>query len=232
MRSFLDHLPLGADDSAAHRLTAAKRGVDHVRLVARAHFIGDDLVRIIPPTARLAAREHPVADHIEQIVGGRSVDEQVPLSGRDDDLERAIVLAGDGRLRTAQTASRSFHREVLNGGFRKRAVRAVFGHLAADNDPAGHLDVDRLPDGTLGPGEFDLGGKGGLALGRNCAHSEIVAGRWVHLEPPLIIGARPRADHPTELALAGRNGDHRARNGLARVRGDCPALDDCRRLDC
>jgi hypothetical protein len=40
----------------------------------------------------LTGREHPVADDVEDVVGGRSKDEQVPLPGGDDDLERTSSL--------------------------------------------------------------------------------------------------------------------------------------------
>ena len=61
---------------------------------------------------------HSSADCLEDIVGRRAVDEQVPLSGRDDDLIRAIVLAGHDRLPAAEHVARGFCGDVLHAGAR------------------------------------------------------------------------------------------------------------------
>ena len=54
--------------------------------------------RVVSPAARAAAPELSQADLLEDVVGRRAEDEQVPLAGWNGDLERAVALAGDDGL--------------------------------------------------------------------------------------------------------------------------------------
>ena len=58
-------------------------------------FIREDLVGIVAAAAWLTIAERPVADRFEDKVGAPAEDEQMAFPGRDDDLEGAVVVAGD-----------------------------------------------------------------------------------------------------------------------------------------
>ena len=119
----------------------------------------------------------------------------MPLAGRYGDLVRAIVLAGHGRVRTRShgTVAAVAHGYVLHAGFGQGAAGSPLDDLAVDHDAARDLDVDLLPDGSLGPLEFDLCDQVRLALGRERLHAIIPGGLHGGAEAALIVGSMHRA---------------------------------------
>ncbi len=92
---FLHRLALEPDEPAAHGLTPPQRGVDRLHGAARLDIVGEDLVGVVAATTWLTVKERAVADRFEDKVGARAEDEQMAFAGRDDELEGAVVLAGD-----------------------------------------------------------------------------------------------------------------------------------------
>src|SRR5262249_3675096 len=139
--------------AALDGLARPQHRVDLMRLVPGLDLVADDLVSIVALPAGLTLVEHPAADDFEDIVGGRAEDEQVPLAGRDDDLVRAVVLARHHRPQASFFPGAAVDREVLYAGPRQCSTGRLLGHLAADHDAAGQLDIDLLLDRPLGPWE-------------------------------------------------------------------------------
>src|SRR5262249_47450447 len=149
----LDRLPLRADHGALDGLARPQHRVDLVRPVAGLDLVGDDLMGVVALPAGSTVEEHLVADDLENIVGGRAEDEQMPLAGGDDDLKRAVYLARHRRVPFSVDPSGTVDRGVLDAGLRDCSTGPLLGHLAADRDAAGYLDVDLLLDRALGPRE-------------------------------------------------------------------------------
>ncbi len=140
-------------------------------------------------------------------------------------------MAGDDRLRAREHPARPAPTGELDVRAGQGAVRPRLGDLAADQDAAGELDVQLLPDGPLGPGELHLRDEIRLARRGVGGHAEILARVGIRRESPAVVAAEAGGMHHAVLLLARGDVDHGARDRLAGVGGEDPALDDLGRLE-
>src|SRR5262249_45393083 len=128
-------------------------GVDLVRPVAGLDLISHDLMSVVALPTGSTGEEHFVAYDLENVIGGRAEDEQVPLAGGNDDLERADILARYRRVPFSMDPGGSVDWGVLDAGLRECSTGPFLGDLAADHNAARYLEVDFLLDRALAPRE-------------------------------------------------------------------------------
>ena len=86
----LDSLVVGPDHSTLDGLARPQHRGDFVWLVAGLDLVGDDAVSVMACSTWLTVEDRMAADRLEDVVGLRAEDKQVPLAGPYRDLVRAI----------------------------------------------------------------------------------------------------------------------------------------------
>src|ERR1700677_460499 len=94
----------------------------------------------------------------------------------DDDLVRAIVVARHSSQPARECVASVPDWDKLHVATSQRAAGLDFGHLAADHDSPGQLDVRCLLDRALGPFEFLCTNEIRQPFGRKHPDFEIIAG--------------------------------------------------------
>ena len=167
MKASVDRLAVGPLDPALDRHAGPERRGDLVRRVAGLDLVGDDGVGVVAPPAGPIVVEPVAADLLEDVVGGRAEDEQVPLAGRDGDLERAVVPAGhDGLPAREHVVAARADRDELDARRRPAGGRSPASvTLPRIRTPRRSLMSWRRLDRPLGPLELVLLDQVRLAVG-------------------------------------------------------------------
>ena len=113
----------------------------------------------------LALVEPGIAAHLELVILAGRLDRQVAGVRLDGECERAVG-PGRGPSSAAGAASRGAYGDEVHRGVRDGPAGAFLGDLAADQDAAGHGQVDGLLGRPLGPLEALRGEEIGLPVGR------------------------------------------------------------------